>query len=168
MTMKVLYAVVQVMLDKKSAPVIKVPLWEVLVLEAKHGSDMVKVLDEVEVEVGDVLQPSEEFGRLQLRYGPDEDSKIEPVAEAFGSGARGHRELEREMRKAIVGQVEQEEPEQVEGDGLSDGAGNEGNTGTDGLGSEGVADANAEPPQTDEKPVDDPKHDPVAGASEDF
>jgi hypothetical protein len=94
-------------------PSVQLWSWEVPVVQEKFGGGKVRLLDEVEIEIGSLPDADDEFVRLGIRHGSDGGdggTNMSFVELAYGRGAAGKKALEEAIRLSEVGAKRKRKP----------------------------------------------------------
>lgn len=84
-----------------------VPAWEVPILRSQYGDENVQFLPEnMEVEISEMPDAKEEFARLKMVYGTEDETKQTHADIAYGRGEAGLKQFEAAMRASIKGDPE--------------------------------------------------------------
>lgn len=79
---------------------VRVPKWEIPILQAIHGQNNVNVTGEKTLLKRAVPEPGAERDRLILKYGKDREMNMTFVEIVYGNGARGVEQLAQAIAKA--------------------------------------------------------------------
>lgn len=101
-------AVVKIEKDQRTKPVVKIPEYEIPMLEAEYGIDKVQVLA-VETDSRPYPDAQTEYERLKMKYGSREGGSESKVSQVLGVGVSGVNTLRDLMERVQARQEKAEE-----------------------------------------------------------